>query len=126
MAERTRVLIVEDDAQIATALGDTLRDEGYEVQWASNGQEGLAVLARWVPHVILLDLVMPIMDGRSFRAAQRALPSAVAALPVIVLSGSRDARARAEELGAVAAITKPFDLDDVVRTVARASQNRTG
>lgn len=114
-----RVLVVEDDDQIATILEDTLRDEGYEVRWAPNGQEGLAVLERWTPHVIILDLMMPTMDGRSFRAAQRALPPAVAEVPVIVLSGARNARAQAEALAAVAAIAKPFELDEVLRTVDR-------
>lgn len=114
-----RVLVVEDDDQIATILEDMLRDEGYEVRWAPNGQEGLAVLERWTPHVIILDLMMPTMDGRSFRAAQRALPPAVAEVPVIVLSGARNARAQAEALAAVAAIAKPFELDEVLRTVDR-------
>jgi DNA-binding response OmpR family regulator len=119
VAEQTRVLVVEDDEHIAVALVDTLLDEGYDVESAPNGRAGLALLDRWTPHVIILDLMMPVMDGRSFRAAQRRLAPSLARLPVIVLSGARDARARAEELGAVAAIAKPFDLDEVVRTVAR-------
>src|SRR3954470_13547168 len=122
VADGTRVLVVEDDEHIAVALVDTLRDEGYDAQSAPNGRAGLALLDRWTPHVIILDLMMPVMDGRSFRAAQRQLSPALASLPVIVLSGSRDARARAEELEAVAAIAKPFDLDEVVRTVARVCQ----
>jgi DNA-binding response OmpR family regulator len=111
--------VVEDDEHIAVALVDTLLDEGYDAQSAPNGRAGLALLNRWTPHVIILDLMMPVMDGRSFRAAQRMLAPSLASLPVIVLSGARDGRARAEELGAVAAIAKPFDLDEVVRTVAR-------
>jgi CheY-like chemotaxis protein len=122
MPDRDRVLIVEDDESIATALVDTLRDEGYDARCAANGQEGLAVLASWTPQVILLDLMMPVMDGRSFRIAQRALPGRLGELPVIVLSGARDAHARAEEIGAVAAIAKPFDLDVVLSTVARICQ----
>ena len=114
-----RVLVVEDDDQIATILEETLRDEGYEVRRAPNGQEGLAALERWTPHVIILDLMMPTMDGQSFRAAQRALAPAVAEVPVIVLSGARNARAQAEALAAVAAIAKPFELDEVLRTVDR-------
>ena len=114
-----RVLVVEDDDQIATILEETLRDEGYQVRRAPNGQEGLAALERWTPHVIILDLMMPTMDGQSFRAAQRALAPAVAEVPVIVLSGARNARAQAEALAAVAAIAKPFELDEVLRTVDR-------
>jgi CheY-like chemotaxis protein len=91
-----RVLIVEDDAQIAAVLGETLRDEGYEVRRASNGQEGLAILGQWTPDTIILDLMMPVMDGKTFRAEQRRLPEPLAGLPVIVLSGARDAHAQAD------------------------------
>ena len=66
--------------------------------------------------------MMPVMDGRSFRAAQRQLPPATAALPVIVLSGARDAHAQAEALSAAAAIAKPFELDEVLSTVGRVCQ----
>ena len=117
-----RVLILEDDDQIATVLEDTLRDEGYDVQCVPNGWEGLSILARWSPDVIILDLMMPVMDGRSFRAAQRQLPPATADLPVIVLSGARDAHAQAEAMAAAAAIAKPFDLDDLLSTVGRICQ----
>jgi DNA-binding response OmpR family regulator len=119
MPERHRVLIIEDDLQIAAVLGDALLEEGYDVRGAPNGREGLAILGEWSPDVIILDLMMPVMDGRSFRAAQRRLSPEKAERPVIVLSGARDARAIAEELGAAAAIAKPFELDDIVGTVAR-------
>jgi len=122
MDDPFRVLIVEDDEQIALVLEDSLRDEGYDVRCASNGREGLTLLGRWTPHVILLDLMMPGMDGRSFRAAQRALPRPLADLPVIVLSGARDARAQAEQMAAAAAIAKPFELDEVLNTVESICQ----
>lgn len=121
-SDRYRVLILEDDEQIATVLEDTLHEEGYEVRCVPNGWEGLALLARWSPDVILLDLMMPVMDGPSFRAAQRELPPATADVPVIVLSGARDARAQAEAMAAAAAIAKPFELDEVLSTVGRICQ----
>jgi CheY-like chemotaxis protein len=124
MPDRHRVLIVEDDDQIATVLRDTLSEEGYEARSAANGQIGLDLLQRWVPHVILLDLMMPVMDGQSFRAAQRALPRPMADAPVIVLSGARDGHAQAEALAAAAFIAKPFELDDVLNTVARVCESR--
>jgi CheY-like chemotaxis protein len=124
-AQRTdafRVLIVEDDAQIAAVLGETLRDEGYEVRRAANGSEGLAILGEWTPHAIILDLMMPVMDGRTFRAEQRRLPEPLARLPVIVLSGARDVYAQAEALAANAVIAKPFDLDTVLTCVREACE----
>jgi CheY-like chemotaxis protein len=122
MRERHHILILEDDDQIATVLSDSLSDEGYEIQCASNGQDGLRILEQWVPDVIVLDMMMPVMDGPAFRATQRALPPRLANVPVIVLSGARDARAQAHRLGAAAAITKPFELDDVLTTVSRICQ----
>jgi two-component system OmpR family response regulator len=119
MSERQRILIVEDDDQIATVLRDTLCEEGYEARCAANGRLGLSLLQQWVPHVIILDLMMPVMDGQSFRAAQRALPRPMSDPPVIVLSGARDGHAQAEALAAHAFIAKPFELDDVLYTVAR-------
>ena len=122
MRERYQILILEDDDQIATVLRDSLTDEGYEIQCASNGRDGLRILEQWVPDAIVLDLMMPVMDGPAFRAAQRALQPRVANVPVIVLSGARDARAQAHRLAAAAAITKPFELDEVLMTVSRICQ----
>lgn len=121
-ADPFRVLIVEDDAQIAAILRETLHDEGYEVRRAANGREGLAILGQWTPHAIILDLMMPIMDGRSFRSEQRLLPGPLAELPVIVLSGARDAYAQAKAMAANAVIAKPFDLDTVLARVREACE----
>jgi DNA-binding response OmpR family regulator len=123
MTDRRRVLILEDDHQIATVLADALHDEGYEIQWVPDGRQGLAILKQWTPHLIILDLMMPVMDGPAFRAAQGRLPPSLAGVPVLVLSGARDARAQAENLAAAAAIAKPFELDDVLNAVARICGN---
>lgn len=119
MAERRRVLVVDDDATIREALAIVLAEEGYEVRAAEDGRAALEVLRDWRPDVILLDLMMPVMDGWTFRQEQRRLENA-ADVPVIVLSGARDARASAEQVGAVAAIAKPFDLDVLLARVAWA------
>jgi CheY-like chemotaxis protein len=124
MRDQCRVLIIEDDAQIASVLRDSLDDEGWDSRCAVNGLEGLVLLAQWTPHVIILDLMMPVMDGRSFRTAQRRLERHQADVPVIVLSGALDGLHLAEELGARAFIAKPFELDDVLDTVARVCQPR--
>src|SRR5215213_274731 len=78
MCEARRILILEDDVQIATVLRDSLGDEGYEVRCVANGRDGLLVLQSWEPDLILLDLTMPMMDGPTFRSAQRMLRPAVA------------------------------------------------
>jgi DNA-binding response OmpR family regulator len=66
--------------------------------------------------LILLDLMMPVMDGWTFRERQRQLAGA-GAIPVLVLSGAREVRKAAEQLNAIAAIAKPFDLDDLLETI---------
>src|SRR5262249_12141217 len=119
MTRPARVLVVEDEASVGQVVVDVLADEGLDVRWATNGRDALEVLDEWRPDVIVLDLMMPVMDGRAFRAAQRCLPGAVAEVPVVVLSGMREARATAEELGATAVLAKPFDLDDLVDTISQ-------
>src|SRR5581483_10950225 len=69
-----RVLVVEDDRGIRDLLAAVLTDEGFDVRQAANGKEALAVLERWQPDAILLDLMMPVMDGWTFRREQRRRP----------------------------------------------------
>lgn len=99
--------------------------EGYDVRSVHHGQEGLDVLATWRPEVIVLDLKMPVMDGPTFRAAQRRLDDGLDAIPIILLSGSRDVADQAVALEAAATIVKPFDLDDVLVAVERTVQEAT-
>ncbi len=114
------ILIVEDDLDIQEYLADILRDEGYEVMTASNGQEACDRLRSpsALPDLILLDLMMPIMDGWQFRAEQLK-DAALALIPVIVLSGSIDVRKESAALGAAGYATKPFKLDALLSTIRR-------
>jgi CheY-like chemotaxis protein len=117
------VLVVEDEAGIREVLAAALADEGYEVRAAGDGRAGLAVLHAWLPHVILLDLMMPVMDGWAFRAEQCRLDAA-RHIPVIVLSGARDVPASTDQLGVAGAIPKPFDLDVVLDRVGELTPSR--
>jgi two-component system chemotaxis response regulator CheY len=117
--DERRVLVVEDEDSIGEIVAEALADEGYEVRRAGNGREALDVLRGWVSRLILLDLMMPVLDGWGFRAEQRRLAGAAARVPILVLSGAREARARAAELGAVEALSKPFDLGELVAAVGR-------
>jgi len=116
-----RVLIVEDEETIGAVVSETLTYEGYEVRWAHNGRDALIVLQDWLPHLIVLDLMMPVMNAWHFRIAQRRLGARVAAVPVIVLSGAREVRARGAELDAVEVLSKPFELDQLVEAVDRCT-----
>ena len=114
-------LVVEDDPQIQRLLQESLQDEGYEVRAALNGREALDLLDGWLPDIILLDLLMPVMDGRRFRAEQLRLDLGVA-VPLLVLSASRDGRGVARELSATEFVAKPFELDDLLDAVERCSR----
>jgi CheY-like chemotaxis protein len=117
MTDGRRVLVVEDEALIRESLQLALEDEGYVVQSAANGRVALGVLGSFQADLIILDLMMPVMDGWAFRAAQRQRPE-LASIPVILLSGARGLRSSAEQLGVQRAIPKPFDLDEVLLTVS--------
>lgn len=115
--DRGPVLVVEDDPDLAGLLRMILADEGYAVETAANGAEALRNVAARMPAVILLDMRMPVMNGWEFARAFEARYGRAA--PIVVVTAAEDARARAEEIGADAWLAKPFDLDDVLRVVAR-------
>jgi CheY-like chemotaxis protein len=117
------VLIVDDDPSIQGFLAEALADEGYAVQVAANGRAALTILCQWRPDLILLDLMMPEMDGWLFRAEQRALPG-VADVPVIVLSATRDLAAKAHDLEPAQVFAKPFDLEALLGMIARMTAAR--
>jgi CheY-like chemotaxis protein len=114
------VLIVDDDRDIREMLIQTLEDEGYPVAAAADGTEALALLARGSrpPCLILLDLMMPGMNGWEFRAAQLQEPALVE-IPVVVLSARTDVARAATEMAGVAYIPKPIDFELLMHTVAR-------
>ena len=113
-----RVLVADDDLTIRNLLGEALADEGHVVRTAANGQEALAILRAWQPDLIVLDLMMPVMDGWAFRAAQQAQPDS-RDIPVLLLSATRDLVRQREVLRPAAMVPKPFDLDAVLALIDR-------
>ena len=113
--EERLVLIVDDDPDILQTLGLCLSTEGYRVVMASNGEEALDVLKTERPRVILLDLMMPVMDGWQFVAEleARGLRNA----PLLILSADRAVRGHAMNLHASGYLAKPFDLDELLTKV---------
>ncbi|HEU5317678.1 MAG TPA: response regulator [Chloroflexota bacterium] len=120
------VLVVDDEPQIVAFVRLALEDEGYAVATASDGTEALVALdamaerSAW-PHLILVDLRMPGMDGKTFvrtyreRAAAMGTPPA----PVIVFTASRVPAEDAAALGAEGVLRKPFQVDALLDAVAR-------
>jgi two-component system, chemotaxis family, chemotaxis protein CheY len=119
-AVRQRILVVEDDRDLSEALGLALEHAGYEVAFAPNGKAALDLLRDGVaPAVILLDLAMPVMSGWAFRRHQVVDP-ALAAIPVIVLSADPRAASLADSPGIRDVLTKPLDVEVLLRALERA------
>lgn len=114
------VLVVEDDISIRESLAETLEDFGYDVVSAVNGKQALQKLKESAhrPCLILLDLMMPIMDGRAFRQVQRECPE-IADIPVVVLSAYRDVEAEVREMAVSDFVKKPLRLDELLGITRR-------
>jgi two-component system chemotaxis response regulator CheY len=111
------ILIVDDDAALRSLLSDGLTLLGFRVETAANGIDGLQAVERELPHIVLLDLQMPVLDGRGFA---RALAARGLHLPIIVMTGNHDGEHVAREVGATAYIKKPFDFDHMVNALERS------
>ena len=112
-----RVLLVEDDRAIREPLGSLLREEGFEVATAENGQDAFRRLrTEREPDIIVLDLRMPVMDGWEFRAIQKQDP-VLALIPVVAISA--DGSAQALAVSADAYLKKPLDPRDLLQTLDR-------
>jgi CheY-like chemotaxis protein len=110
------VLIVDDGPSIVNVVAAALQLEGYDVATARNGKEGLAQLNQWHPDLVLLDMRMPVMDGWAFAEAYEAQGWQV---PIVVMTAAARAQDWCDEIGADCCLPKPFDIDDLLETVAR-------
>jgi len=129
MSEKHRILIVDDDPAIRIILEALLLSEGYDLVFAENGREALEKAAELTPDLILLDVMMPDMDGfevcRCLRGDRH-----LAEVPVIVVTAldDRDSRLEGIEAGADDFVTKPFDRHELrlrVRTITRLNRYRS-
>ena len=111
------VLVVDDDPGILDVLEQALDAEGYRVVMANNGREALAQAAADQPDIMLVDLMMPIMDGWQFVRECRGIEHC-AGTPVIILSAARNVEQAARDLGVQAVVSKPFDLDNLLDLIA--------
>jgi CheY-like chemotaxis protein len=115
------VLIVEDDADLRDMMAQLLAIEGYKAEAVPNGRAALDYLRRGdFPEVILLDLMMPVMDGWEFRRRQREDPR-LADVPVVVLSALDPSRAA--DLEGAAFLKKPLDFDRLLELVRHYCRN---
>jgi len=115
MSNRKRVLVVDDDTEVRTALCETIRDFGYEVVPAVHGRDALNAMEELPerPGLVLLDMIMPVMNGQEF-CAELIRRGEIDLVPVVVLAGLRGFQCQ----GARRYIRKPIDLDTLIQVVA--------
>jgi DNA-binding response OmpR family regulator len=112
------VLIVEDDEDIRADLAAILGLKGWEVDQAANGLEALERMRARLPCVVLLDLMMPEMNGWELRAAMKA-DLHMRDVPVVIVSGAGRLEEAAAALDVAAVLPKPFELTQLLELVAR-------
>ena len=120
MNSRPRVLIVDDEPNIVLSLQFLLSREGYEIDIARDGESALEIAARNPPDLVVLDLMLPGLDGYEVCRRLRAAPATAAAKIVVVTARAREAeRVRGLEEGADAYVTNPFSTRELIATVGR-------
>ena len=113
-ARKLILLVVEDDAELREELKGLLEQDGYRVLLADDGQAALAVLSQLQPHLILLDLMMPVVSGWEVLAAIDQSP-ALSSIPVVVMSAYADQAPR--DLAHV--LRKPFSREELLQIIRK-------
>jgi two-component system KDP operon response regulator KdpE len=122
-ADKSRVLVVDDEPQITRVLRTVLTSQGYQVRTAGEGESALLSFNEWRPELVITDLYMPRMDGVELCRRIRAVSN----VPIIVLSVKGEERTKVDALdsGADDYVTKPFGIDELMARV-RAALRRAG
>ena len=116
------ILIVDDDEDIREVLSIILRSEGHQVEEAADGLDALARLRKGsAPSLILLDMMMPRLDGEGFTREMRSDPR-IADVPVCIISGHTAAREKALQLGAIGCLVKPIELEQLAAILQRVDE----
>ena len=114
-----RILVIDDEPMVRDTLGQVLADEGYVVDVAADGADALDRVHAARPDVILLDLMMPGMNGRQFLSALRG-EAAFNSVPVLIMTAVHGLEINLNSIGASEVVEKPFDVDDLLNKVALA------
>jgi DNA-binding response OmpR family regulator len=117
-----RVLVVDDDVAIREAITELL-DQSFELSTAGNGAEALALFDHSTFDAIVLDLMMPVLDGRAFK---KALDERGIRVPVVVVSASTDLSKSAREMGVDEWLSKPFDINDLEAALTKVLSGPSG
>jgi len=114
------ILVVDDDVYLCDLIVDVLEAEGHVARKAANGAEALQEIRKRKPELLLLDLMMPVMNGWEVAAALKANPE-WSDIPVVLITADYNAERKKNEIGARAVITKPFDIDYLAQVVMNYS-----
>jgi CheY-like chemotaxis protein len=113
------ILVVDDDHDIRTCVAEILSEAGYPVRAAAHGADALALMrGGFRPSLILLDLMMPVMDGAALCEVLAAEPG-LAAIPIVIISADADAANKATACAAAGLLRKPIRLNDLLAMAAR-------
>jgi len=118
------ILVVDDDPDVVETTALILSADGHEVDVASNGKEGLNALERALPDLLILDIEMPVLDGREMAKWMFVRDCGCERIPVLVVSGSANLKQVAELIGTPYRLAKPYHLDAFLRLVERAISER--
>ncbi|MFT3696409.1 MAG: response regulator [Kofleriaceae bacterium] len=114
------VIVVDDEPGIVAVLKRLLADDGWTVQTAHDGAEALLLVGRAAPSVLLVDYMMPVMDGAALVKALRRDPAAKA-IPVVMMSGLPESMVARKVKGYQAFVRKPFVFEDVEKVLAKVA-----
>ena len=117
MRRRNDVLVVDDDLDMVEVMELVLKDAGYPTRTALNGQQALDAVAQAMPALILLDMLMPVMNGWEFARDFRARYGRE--VPIVVATAAEHVHSRGDAIDADDVLPKPFEVSDLLRLVAR-------
>jgi len=122
---RPTILLVDDDLDLREAAAEALEDAGYKVVRADDGRRALDEMSRGLrPDLILLDMMMPNLDGWGFRVAQKQMPD-IAAIPVVALTAYALTEDERNQLDAAEILRKPVALEELMRAVEGVARSTT-
>jgi DNA-binding response OmpR family regulator len=116
------ILVVEDDPPLRQIIRDVLEDEGLVIETAADGRQALQRAATQRPVLVVLDMMLPVLDGVDVVAGLRATFGVPP--PVLLITADGRAAEKARQVGAFAFLSKPLELDELVATVQRALESR--
>ncbi|MFZ5471870.1 MAG: response regulator [Myxococcota bacterium] len=116
--------MVDDDLDMANAFADVLRAEGHSVSLARNGQEGLVLLGKQKPELIICDVEMPVLNGPDMALEIFLKDAGDALIPILLASGVADLHRIADQVGTPYYLAKPFTVEQLLDTLSRALRER--